>query len=442
MNKTKKIKDYYETYDYNSRRPVFADWDNMSQQQQDRLTKSDVFCMIPWIHMHGFPDGRAYPCCLGEMDHPIGDMKTQTLAEIWNDKPYQQMRKNMLNEKPCAQCTRCYEQESNGFFSMRNSSNKHFGHHIDKIDQTNDDGTLDNFELVYWDIRFSNLCNFRCRTCGPIFSSNWYDDYTNMWGRKPDHPKVMYAGKDKLDIWLQMEDHLDSIEQVYFAGGEPLIMEEHYRILKALVERERFDVKLIYNTNFSEMSYKDLDVIEFWKLFDSVSVGASLDAMNERGELLRAGTDWNQTMRNRERMLEVCPDVDFYISPTLSVMNSYHVVDFHNDWMARGFLRPLDLNINVLQSPENYRVDILPQEMKQEVQAIYDEHIKKIEPDDHLQRATNGFKSAIELMMADDKTHLIPKFNWTTQNLDRSRNEKFYDVFPELQRLQAYGSYP
>lgn len=429
--KVDKLKDYYKDYDYYSRKPVFADLETMRQDQADRLMKSDYFCMIPWIHLHGFPSGDAYPCCLGDMDYPIGNMKEQTLEEIYNGEQYRTMRKNMLSEQPSKECNKCYEQEQSGFFSMRNSSNKHFGHHIDRIDATQEDGTDPEFKLVYWDIRFSNLCNFRCRSCGDIFSSNWAKEKKQLGWLPKDAPVIQYAGRYKMDIWEQMEPHLPHLEQIYFAGGEPLIMEEHYRILKWLVDNERFDVKLIYNTNFSEMGYKDLDVLEFWKLFDSVSVGASLDGAGIRGEYIRKGQSWTQTEQNRERMLKICPDVDFYISPTLSAMNAWHLPDFHRDWMDKGFLRSIDCNINILQGPDYYRCDILPTDLKKDIEAKYADHIKYIMKDDHLKRATNGFKSAIEFMNSTDNTKLLPEFRRVMKNLDDVRNEKFYDVFPE-----------
>jgi radical SAM protein with 4Fe4S-binding SPASM domain len=429
-----KVDKYYETYDYNSRRPVQIELETLREDQQNRLMKSKTFCMIPWTHIHGFPTGEAYPCCLGEMQHPIGNMRTNTLEEIWNGDAYKDMRQNMLNDNSCKECTRCYEQEEQGFFSMRNSSNKHFGHHIEKVDQ----GIDPDFELVYWDIRFSNQCNMKCRSCGPMFSSLWYDDHVKMHGKAPNHKRIEWAGKNKNDIWEQMIPHIDCIEQIYFAGGEPLIMQEHYNILKELVKREKFHVKLIYNTNFSITTWKDLDVLEMWKLFDSVSIGASLDAMGERAELMRSGTVWSETLANRDRMLKVCPNVDFYISPTVSLMNIDHVVDFHKDWINRGFLKPQDLNVNILQSPEWYRADCLPQTLKNNITKKIQEHIEWLSPQDHLQRATNGFKSSLSFMNNTDNTHNLNRFNQVTSQLDSVRNEKFYDIFPELKGIQDY----
>ena len=429
-----KVDKYYETYDYNSRRPVQIELETLREDQQNRLMKSKTFCMIPWTHIHGFPTGEAYPCCLGEMQHPIGNMRTNTLEEIWNGDAYKDMRQNMLNDNSCKECTRCYEQEEQGFFSMRNSSNKHFGHHIDKVDQ----GVNPDFKLVYWDIRFSNQCNMKCRSCGPMFSSLWYDDHVKMHGKAPNHKRIEWAGKNKNDIWEQMIPHIDCIEQIYFAGGEPLIMQEHYNILKELVKREKFHLKLIYNTNFSITTWKDLDVLEMWKLFDSVSIGASLDAMGERAELMRSGTVWSETLANRDRMLKVCPNVDFYISPTVSLMNIDHVVDFHKDWINRGFLKPQDLNVNILQSPDWYRADCLPEYLKNIVTKKIQEHIEWLSPQDHLQRATNGFKSSLSFMNNTDNTQNLKKFNQVTSQLDSVRNEKFYNIFPELKGIQDY----
>ena len=432
------IESYYKTYDYNSRRPVFIELEMLDSKQEELLMRSDTFCIYPWTHIHAWPDGYVYPCC-GTDINPLGTLKENTLEELWNSEKQKQLRLDMLNGTKNEICRRCHEQEESGFFSMRNSANKHLGHHIERVSKTQPDGSYDDFNIVYWDVRFSNLCNFRCRSCGPNFSSNWFDDAVKINGGKPiGQKKVIYAGKDKEDVWEQMKPHIPYLEQVYFAGGEPMIMEEHYRVLKELVRLEKFDVKLIYNTNFSMMKYKDLDVLEFWKLFDSVSVGASLDAAGPRAELIRKGTDWDQACRNRERMLKICPGVDFYVSPTLSLMNSLHVPDFHREWIDRGFLRHLDLNINILQGPNYYRIDALTPDLKQQVKEKYLEHIDYIEPHDPLTRATNGFKSAIQFMEANDNTPLLPEFNRVMTRLDGIRDESFYNVFPELKELEQY----
>jgi MoaA/NifB/PqqE/SkfB family radical SAM enzyme len=416
------------TYKYNSAdlvRPV-----DLTEREEFLLKESKTFCIYPWIHLHAYPTGEAYPCCHAEMAYPVGNARFKTLEDIYRDAPMRELRKDMLNERPNPACGRCYEQEESGFFSGRRSANKHHGHHIKRIDD-------DKFQMSYWDIRFSNLCNLSCRSCGHIFSSSWYQDQAKLAGGtwKEQNQALNYAGRTATDMWEQLIPHLDYVEQIYFAGGEPLMMEEHYNILDELERRGRFDVRLIYNTNFTHTKLKDRVVFDYWRKFDSVSVGASLDAMGPRAEYIRRGTVWDQVERNREQMMTICPQVDFYISPTLSIMNALHLPQFHRTWVDRGLIRPQDLNVNILQDPAHLRIDIAPMKYKQRIRVAYEEHLEWLRPQDPLDRATVGFESAINFLMATDNSALIPKFWSKTLELDTIRQEQVLHAIPELEAL-------
>lgn len=427
-----------EMYDYDSLNPLKMSINDLSEREKTLLTKSKVFCIYPWTHLNAGPDGQAYPCCMTDYNCSVGDTKKDTLATIWNNDSMKQLRLDMLNEKPVKGCDRCYEQEKSGFVSGRISANKHHGHHITKVLETNPDGSLDQFKMVYWDIRFSNLCNLRCRSCGHIYSSQWYQDQVKIAGPTwaINNQVLNYAGRTETDMWEQLEPHLEYVEQIYFAGGEPLLMEEHYNILEELIKRGRTDVRLIYNTNFTHTKLKDKYVFEYWKKFDSVSVGASLDAMGPRGEYIRKGTTWAQVERNREKMLEICPGVDFYISATLSILNAKHLPDFHKNWVERGLIKVQDFNVNILLDPSYYRIDIAPQQYKEEITALYQKHLEWIQQcGDQLGRVTTGFESAIKLMNSTDNSHLIARFWEKTNQLDAIRNESWHSVIPELQAL-------
>lgn len=402
----------------------------LTDREEFLLKESKVFCIYPWIHLHAYPTGEAYPCCHAEMAYPVGNTRFKSLEEIYHDAPMRELRKDMLNERFNPACNRCYEQEESGFFSGRRSANKHHGHHVKRIND-------DKFQMSYWDIRFSNLCNLSCRSCGHIFSSSWYADQVALagqeWGKQ--NKTLNIAGRDATDMWNQLLPHIDYVEQIYFAGGEPLMMDEHYRILEELEHRERFDVRLIYNTNFTQVKLKNRYVFDYWRKFKSVAVGASLDAMGPRAEYIRKGTVWDQVERNRRLMQETCPNVDFYISPTLSVMNAWHLPDFHRAWVDQGLITAQDVNINILQDPAHYRIDIAPMKYKQRIRVKFEEHLDWLRPLDRLQRATVGFESAINFMMATDNTTLIDTFWRKTYQLDQIRQEQMIAVLPELEAL-------
>lgn len=448
----KKVEGFYKKYDYMAKAPYFIELEDLTEQQKELLLENKTFCMLPWMHMHAFPDGRAYPCCLADYWHPVGDLRRHTMEEVWNQDAYKTMRKNMIQGKECSQCTKCYEQEANGFFSMRNDANRNYGHHINELEMTDEDGHHGEFKIRYWDVRFSNLCNMRCRSCGPIFSSNWYSDHIKLYDTLPKSPdyvdgidhkfidrdmdRVEYTTGNEDEMIAQMEPHLPHLEQVYFAGGEPLIMKEHYYMLEKLVEYGKQDVRIQYNTNFSEMRYKDKHVFEYWKNFNNVSVGASLDASGDRAELMRKGTKWHQTVLNRTQMIKEVPHVDFYISATVSSMNIMHVMDFHKEWVELGLIKPQDFNINICQSPEWYRIDIFPQEFKAKIREKVEAHIAWLEPKDKLKRATNGYKSLLNYLDANDGSNHFQRWIDETQKLDSIRNENFWETFPEFKELR------
>jgi len=426
-----------ENYAYGSVNPLKISLENISEKEKYLLAESKTFCMYPWIHLHTYPTGEVLPCCMADPQGQLGSCRNNTLAEVWNSDPMKNLRLDMLNERPNIACTRCYESEKSGFFSGRQSANKHHGHLIERVLETQEDGAYGTFEMAYWDIRFSNLCNLKCRSCGHIFSSQWYKDQAQLagpeWASK--NKPLIYAGRHETDMIEQLMEHIDYVEQIYFAGGEPLVMEEHYIILDELIKRGKTDVRLIYNTNFTQTKLKDKSVFEYWKEFPNVAVGASLDGMGKHAEYIRSGTKWNKVEQNRRVMMEKCPHVDFYVSATLSIMNALHLPEFHRKWTEQGFINAQDFNVNIVMDPPFYRLDIAPADFKHKVKELYNEHLNWLKPKDKLNRASQGFESAINFMMASDNTQLLDQFWQKTNQLDQIRKEKLLDSIPELESL-------
>jgi len=429
------------SYNYNSWEPVKISPEDLTEHEIALLRDSETFCIYPWIHLHTYPTGETWPCCHAEMSAgPIGTTKELSLNKLANSEHMCQLRNDMLNGIPSIYCTRCYEQEDHGFFSGRKSANKHHGHHIKRVTETQSNGVYENFTMTYWDVRFSNLCNLKCRSCGHIFSSQWFKDQVALAG--PEYAKnnkqLNYAGKFETDLIEQVLEHIDYVEQIYFAGGEPLVMEEHYKILETLIERGRTDVRLIYNTNFTQLKLKDKSALEYWKHFPQVSIGASLDAMGKHAEYIRAGTKWPDVERNIQDLRQECPHVDFYISATLSIFNALHITDFHRDWCLKGWIKPQDFNINILQDPAHYRIDIGTFTYKSMIRDRFERHLEWLEPQDYLNRATTGYQSAIKFL-SNDNSESLQKFWDKTHQLDSIRNENIFDFIPELKGLACYA---
>jgi radical SAM protein with 4Fe4S-binding SPASM domain len=393
------------------------------------LLRSPTFCMIPWVHLHVWPEGNSYPCCFFDAEQPIGSMREQTLEQLWNSPRMRELRRSMLAEQPTDGCRRCYELERAGSPSLRKGTNRAFAHHFGKVRATLPDGTVEKLHLPYVDIRFSNLCNFRCRTCGPGLSSSWYEEAGD-----PNQPRLLHPTARPEDLWAQLEPLLPHVEEIYFAGGEPLLIEEHYRLLERLIALGRTQVRIRYNTNFSQMEFQGADVRRLWSAFDNVSVGASLDAMGARAEYLRKGTSWEQIERNRREMRDLCPRVHFYISATLSAINALHFPSFHRAWIEADLVSVEDLYLNLLTSPSHYRLQILPPEMKRDLHESYDAHIRWLEARG-ARAVIDSFRSLLRFMDSCSLQSELPAFRAITQRLDQLRGERLDEVFPELAPL-------
>lgn len=392
------------------------------------------FCMMPWVHMHMWPAGLTYPCCMSDPDLPIGHTHQSSMQEIWNGKQMSQMRLNMLQGAPSKECRRCYELEDNGMSTLRNSSINNFADkHWDKVMDTSDDGTAGVINLAYMDIRFSNLCNLKCRSCGPQFSSSWFEDHKEMYGEL-NHPKILQVRDSMKDFLDELDPLLESVEQVYWAGGEPLITKEHYAILDKWIEMGKDDIKMDYTTNFTQMYYKKKTSFEYWNKFKNVRVAASLDANHARGEYLRKNMVWEQVVQNRRTMLEQCPHVYFELTPTVSVYNVLNLPDFHKEWIEEGLLEPGNIRINILLDPTYMRLSILPVEHKIRILKRYQEHIVYLKQFDNIDHVVQDYKNILNFMETDNSED-IERWKYKTFKVDRLRNEQVFQVFPELEGI-------
>ena len=383
--------------------------------------------------MHIWPNGITYPCCLATNDYVLGNTNDKTFEELWNSERMTELRKNILADKPTSGCARCYEHEAQGSRSMRQNMNMDYEHLIPRTELTNDDGTVDDVYMAYMDIRFSNICNFKCRTCGPELSSFWVDDAIKLGRYSKEQPRILKIKNTLDELWDDMEQWIDTVERIYFAGGEPLIMDEHYKILEHLIDIGKTDIHISYNTNFSKLTYKKKDVVELWKHFKHVKIGASLDAMGKRAEVMRSGTKWSDIESNRERILKEAPHAEFQVSATVSAYNAEHCVDFFDDWISRGWVRPQDIDINVLLFPEYQRAQVLPESSRKRIQAKLHDYMVRhdLENVDKNGRSFNAMRAFIN-SLDTDKSELWDNFIETNSAMDNVRNEDLYTVFPEL----------
>lgn len=396
---------------------------------------SDKFCIVPWIHLNTEPNGRVKPCC-AYFGEDFGNLKNDTLEEIWNNDHMKSMRKSFLENKVPEGCLTCTKKEDSGGYSYRMAVNSRFEKHIEKAkNNTLPDGTYETFEIIYWDFRFSNICNFKCRMCGHGSSSSWYDDFS------PEEKKIRIKFLDSsyygTDLMKYVDQFIDDVEEIYFAGGEPLLMAEHYQILDKLIAKERYDVFLRYNTNMSTIKYKDYDLISIWKKFKTVKIFASIDGVDENAEYSRAGTDWPRVEENLKKLVE--SKVDYVVSSTINIFSVFNFTTLV-DRLIKLNMSTRKVLVSHVNWPKHYATAILPDDLKDKLRIQLDEHLLRITPtitEEESRWLENLYKEIKFYLTSttftpEELLQLQQKFKADTIKLDEIRKEDIRIAVPEI----------
>ena len=282
--------------------------------------------MAPWVHTYLSPQTERRMCCASrepaqnfeqyiDTAGGTGRYIPLTLEQHWNSEHMKSVRRRMMAGETLPECEVCNDKLLNTNV-YRTYFDHLFGHKLEEVlNNTLPDGST-TMVPVSWDYRFSNLCNFRCRTCGDMLSSSWeteekthsmvnWADPKNNW-MQPDirgQIREFQDGPVEAEFAAAVERH--EVEEVYWVGGEPLMYEQHWRYMQRIVELgDGPGLYARYNTNLSRIQYRGVDL--FRDILSHVrdwQICASLDGTDEIGEYIRTGLDYAQFISNFEHGL-------------------------------------------------------------------------------------------------------------------------------------------
>ncbi len=389
---------------------------------------SKTFCILPWIHFYANPDGNVLPCCIGDHHRPLGNVQTNSMKEIWNNTSYRNIRLKMLSGESCAECKSCYSAEAAGVKSFRQSVNNDYSKWLNFAQQTNPDGSLDFMQLKYLDIRWSNICNFKCRSCSSTYSSSWAIE-DNKYGQ--NKKVLIFAdGKDNESLYEQVEPHLYGLEEIYFAGGEPLLMDRHYQILEQLIKTNNTKIRLRYNSNLSSLIYKNKSVIDLWDNFPNINLNISLDSWGSRAEYIREGTDWNIIENNIITVKEKAEHIQFGVATVVSIFNVFTLSEFIDYMIQKNLVdNKTNATFYCLLNPNFYSFNILDIDLKK----IIIDKLSKRKYNNSLDIQIDNVIKHLQSSIVDQQ--LQKQFVKHTEYYDKIRNRRFIETFPELKEF-------
>jgi organic radical activating enzyme len=453
-------------------------WQNVIKEK----TGSSTFCALPWIHFATRPNGDMRLCCSANAsgagtDHEVGLVKNErgvpanfgkeTPMSAWNNEYMKDVRSTMLEGKIPASCQKCYKEESKGVASKRIWETAYWT--LDGVDleelvkQTEQDGTIPE-KLVYLDLRLGHTCNLKCVMCSPHDSSLWVQDHKKIYPLLKHNALKNQMGWDQQsfnnywhenpDFWKEMYAQIPNLKQVYFAGGEPLLIKEHKTFLEEIIRQGYADKILIrYNTNGLLI---DDSIIELWKKFKKVKVGFSIDALTDKNYYIRFPSEWSKIEKNL-RILDNTPsNIEVSIATAIQILNIKHLPEFAK-WKIQQNFKKVNFenvtggiqagggifNMHLLYIPTFLSIRCLPDEDKAEVRKLFGElanwlYINYRQDEDFWKINPYGWKrwqAVLDFMDSEDHTHLLPALKEYIENLDAIRKTKFEEYFPELGHL-------
>jgi sulfatase maturation enzyme AslB (radical SAM superfamily) len=415
--------------------------------------KSKTFCMHPFTGLATREDGAIKICCRSA---PIGDIKDNTLEEIWNGDKMKEVRRQVMNDERPNVCEPCFRLEDQGVQSLRQRHTAgvipeaRINLYPDALDALNEDYTMP-FELPTMEIKLNNLCNLKCRMCNPLDSTQWKDwnQVTEFYKKENNYliPTVeklvdtpgKYIGPfDNSDNWWSsFEKLLPFFRRVEFAGGEPLMDPYHYKILDRLAEYgENIEIK--YATNGTTLGIKGGRTIhDYWPKFKSVAVNISIDGLHDTYEYIRGNGKFSEVEENvkvfksfpnvsrvvgaftvqANNIMQICDVIDYFLND-MGIIFYSHRVNYPMSLSAQ--VVPPELKEKVIKDLEAMKTKVLNYDAIKE-----NELLKKVT----LQQIQDNINFLQAKCMHDTHWQDCIAFN---HNLDKTRGQDFLTANPEF----------
>jgi|TARA_R110000744_G_C19307414_1_gene556376 radical SAM protein with 4Fe4S-binding SPASM domain len=377
------------------------------------------FCIAPWVAISTDVNGSLRPCCKFDQphrqkEHVLPFMKDNTLNEIWNGPEFKKLRQAFINGEKPNECRQCWDEQKAGIQSYREIINSQLDiyPHQKKRDFT----SVHADAPFYIDLKLTNVCNLKCRMCGPMASSLIQKENAKEYGDKGN----AYWHQDKLIGTHNLESFiswLPEINWLCFTGGEPFVGKENRELLQMIIDKGYSDkIDLHFNTN--GMLMPDI-IIKILKQFRNVSIAFSIDDIGERLRYHRHGADWETIKKNVEKV----PDnMEKHVFTTINNYNIWYADEAYEE------LKKLVGAAETISYDFVYEPAMLsPRNLNKKIKNAI---INKFKDKPYFERLIK--------YVENDGEDLTMKFHEQIKTLDKIRNENFEEVFPEWSERIMY----
>mgnify|MGYP001149937741 CR=1 FL=1 len=430
---------------------------------------SKTFCPLPWIHLATRPNGDVRVCCTANAsgagitdDKELGlvkkdgvnmNLREHTIEEVWNSEHMRNTRLEMLNGIVPASCRKCFAEEEKGIKSKRYWETEVWNERLDInaiVEKTDSNGNLP-VDIPYFDLRLGNMCNLKCIMCSPHDSSSWIKDWKLQYpkyelidlkqdqGWNPNYDYTWYKKSSFLDSVKGQAQH---IKELYFAGGEPLMIPEHYTILEFMVaEGYAKNCVLRYNSNGTDISDK---LLNLWTHFKEVKFNFSIDAVGAKNDYIRYPSKWDSLVTNMHKLDNTGDNVTVNMACAVQLLNVGSLVELA-EWKLDQNFKKINkapygaglIGLHLVYLPSYLNVKVLPKDVKQTVANSISKFINTYSTAEF---ETNKYGKErwiglINYMNSEDWSTKLPAAVQYLEICDKTRNLNFRNTFEELRNI-------
>jgi MoaA/NifB/PqqE/SkfB family radical SAM enzyme len=384
-----------------------------------KLIKNKSICVIPWTGFELEPNGNVKNCIIST--EPIGNINDTHIRDIVVGDINTGLKKQMLSDSKPKNCAGCYLQEKHRNSLDSISSRLYYLKEVGTKTDMKIYDSPENFSLKHVDVRWTNSCNQACVYCGPHYSSKWGLELQDIRKSKAQ------AREEVKDFVFE---HVDELENVYLAGGEPMLMKENFEFLKLLHDRNP-GCTVRVNTNLSKTNTGVFDLLCD---FPNVHWTLSIETIEEEYEYIRYHGKWQDFMSNLGEIRKLDHKISFnMLHFILNYRSLFDCVDF---FKRHGF-HDNTFVAGPLYAPDFFNLLNLPDPMLQDVISKLKHELNK----DHVGYLKNSYENLLAYFTSTPWTKDIAKFITQTDIRDRRRNLECKKIFPKLyEELERYGS--
>ena len=399
-------------------------WKKVLVEHQKTSADTSNFCIAPFIHMYVHGNEGQRVCCMSTENTLVTDDTELDLKKRWSNDYYKEFRKKFLRNEAPEVCVKCYDLEKAGGKSDRMNFNDTYMKFIEPNIET---GNQYNAPIDL-DIRPGNLCNLKCRMCGPVSSSQLEKEITDnsellspFLGKGTIRKSDVLAHEHNIEFLLQSADKGNRIK---FLGGEPTIMPEVDKFLDILIEKEYFDVPLHFTTNCTNNNKRFTDKLA---KFNNIAFNYSIDGVDKVVEYIRTPVKFSTINTTVPIYNDIAGHIDG--RPDVEISFTWQAYNFFNlyDTVVWAKSHGVTARPEILRVPEWDSIRSIPLSIRKPYleylintfETWNDRYSKRVLP-------------ALRHALSDDVEYHPKHLARATARFDKVRNQHIKDYVPKV----------